>query len=167
MASSAAAALASGSVAVRLEGDISPQCAIEAADFSGPTLGIPIQFGDVSQAGRFDYGFTVNCNAPFIYKVEAQNGALMHEDGRAVPGFTTAVPYQVAMHIPTKTRVISESCAGSGIRMGSASCGFGDSGGDIALGAQSSLTISWPSSGTAPLAGKFEDRLSITVAVQH
>jgi len=160
-------ALAASKVSVRLAGDIAPECSIAGGASAGgaATLGVPLDVGDVGRPGRRDYGFAVNCNAPFTYRLEAQYGALTNTGAGSAPrGFTAAVPYDVAMHIPTDGASIDDRCPSDSIRSGRVTCPFSNSGDAIALGSQAQLTITWRPSGEMPLAGAYTERLTLTVA---
>lgn len=163
----AAAAFPANRVTVRLTGDIAPECAIDGGVFAdgASTLGVPLAAGDITQPGRRDYGFTVNCNTPFTYRLEAQYGALTHASGSAAPaGFVAAVPYDVAVHIPTDGTPIDDLCAGETIRTGRVTCPFSNSGDSIALDSAARLTITWQPQGRVPLAGAYVERLTVKVA---
>ena len=126
----AAAAFPANRVTMRLTGDIAPECAIGGEVFANEasTLGVPLAAGDITRPGHRGYGFTVNCNTPFTYRLEAEYGALTNTGGSAAPaGFTASVPYDVAVHIPTDGAPIDDRCAGETIRAGRVTCQFGTS----------------------------------------
>lgn len=163
----AAAAFPANRVTVRLTGDIAPECAISGGVFANgaSTLGVPLAAGDITRPGHRDYGFTVNCNAPFTYRLEAQYGALTNTGGSAAPaGFLAAVPYEVAVHIPTDGAPIDDRCAGETIRAGRVTCAFSTSGDSIALDSTARLTIAWQPQERMPLAGAYVERLTVRVA---
>jgi hypothetical protein len=159
-------ALAASKVTVRLEGEIAPECTIAGGASTGraASLGLPLHIGEVSRPGQRDYGFTLNCNAPFTYRLEAQHGALTHAAGNAAGAPAAAIPYDVAVHIPTDGASIDDRCTGESIRAGRVTCPFSDSGGGIALNAPARLTITWRPSGEMPRAGAYVERLTVTVA---
>jgi hypothetical protein len=160
------AAFAANKITVRLEGEIEPECAIQGGTASGGSsiLGFPLELGDISQPGRKEYGFVLNCNAPFSYRLEAQYGALTNTSASAASGFTGAVPYEVAMRIPTQGVAIEDRCTSGSIQTGRVSCRFTDSGNDIALRSAAQLTITWQTVGKMPIAGAYVERLTIKVA---
>ena len=154
-------ALAASKVAVRLEGDIAPECTIA----GGASVGVPFDIGDMRRPGRREYAFALNCNTPFSYRLEAEYGALTHAGQDAAPrGFTAAVPYDVAVHIPTDGASIDDRCTGESIRVGRVTCPFSTSGDSIALGSQAQLTIIWQPPEEMPLAGAYTERLTVMVA---
>lgn len=159
-----AASFATTKVAVKLQGDIIPECAITGTP-PGATH-VAIDLLDVTRPGRFDYGFTVNCNAPFDYRLEAKYGALTNMDGVVAlsKGFASSVPYDVAIYIPTDGRAINDRCSGESIRGAQAHCRFSNSGNGIALASRSSLTLAWAPEGI-PVAGEYIEKLSLTVRV--
>jgi hypothetical protein len=164
-----AAGFATTKVAIRLQGDVAPQCAISNSQISGTTLGLGVTMAlpDITRPGRKEYGFTVNCNAPFDYRLEARYGALTHEGGAAAPdGFITAVPYEVAMHIPTDRTTIDDRCPGDSIRAGQVRCPFSNSGDGVAMGSEGQLTLAWVPEGI-PVAGKYTETLTITVGLRQ
>jgi hypothetical protein len=160
-------ALGAGKVAVRLEGDIVPECAVAGGAPSGSavTAGLPIDIGEVTRPGSRDYAFAVDCNAPFSYRLEAQYGALTNVTAAPAPsGFTAHVPYEVAVRIPTDGVPINDRCTGDSIRAGRVTCPFSTSGDSVALGSQAQITITWRQPAEMPLAGAYVERLTIMVA---
>ena len=165
-----AAALAATSVTVQLEGEIGRECAIlggGAASKGGSSLDTSVDVGDITRPGHKDIAFTVHCNTPFKYRLEAQYGALTHKNAQAAPrGFLGAVPYDVTVHIPTDGVAIDDHCSGDSIRAGAVRCPFSNSGNGIALGTAGQLTVAWIPDGL-PMAGEYSDRLTITVSARQ
>jgi hypothetical protein len=159
--------LAGEKVSVRLEGDILPECAIAGgAGPGGANLALALDIGSMAGAGRSEYGFTVNCNAPFAYRLEAQYGALTQAGAKPGDGgFAAVLPYRVAVHIPTQRGAIDDICLGESLRAGRVTCPFSTSGNDVALGSAARLTITWEPQGRPPPAGEYVERLTITVAM--
>lgn len=159
-----AASSAATKVAIKLQGDIEPVCAISGNFASGIAMTLP----DITKPGRKLYGFTVNCNAPFAYRLEAQYGALTHEGGGVAPaGLAVAVPYEVGMHIPTDALAIDDRCSGESIRSGQVRCPFSNSGAGIALGSAAQLTLAWKPGNAVPLAGQYSDSIKIIVGARQ
>lgn len=157
---------ATDKVAIKLVGQVAPECAVVAASESSADG--TLELGDITQPGQKTYSFIVNCNAPFEYRLEATNGALLQKDTSPVgTGLTTSVPYQIAMHIPTDKDAIDDSCAGNAIRKARISCRFSNSGNRIALNSQSKMTLSWTSGDNFPVAGKYQEHLTLTLAVRQ
>jgi hypothetical protein len=153
------AALAAGSVSMRLQGDILASCSVD----PGPAS--TLELGDITAPGQRDYGFHLSCNAPFSYEIEAQHGALIHAGGATAPGgFAAGVPYEIAVHIPTDGASIDDLCAGETIVAGRVTCPFSTSGSNIALGSAARLKITWNPQGRIPLAGTYVERLTVRVA---
>jgi hypothetical protein len=164
------AALAANKVTVKLEGEIGPECAIQGGTVSGSssTLGMPLALGDISQPGHREFGFMLNCNTPFSYRLEAQYGALTNTSASVAPnGFTDAVPYDVAVRIPTDGAAIEDRCASGSIRSGRITCPFTDSGNKIALQSAAQLTITWQPPGKMPLAGAYVERLTVEISMVY
>jgi hypothetical protein len=160
------AALAATETKVKLDGDILPECKLLGPSGAGPSLNMIADIEDISKPGRKVFDFTVNCNSPFKYSLEAEHGALTHESSARAPrGFVAAVPYDVAVHIATDGAAIDDRCSGESIRAGQVSCRFSNSGDNIALSTTGRMTLSWMPGGV-PLAGKYFDRVTITVAAR-
>jgi hypothetical protein len=161
-----ASAFAGNQVRLKLEGSILPECSIGSG--SGGTsaaLGLPLELDDITKPGRKDYAFLVNCNAPFSYRLEAQYGALTNTGPKTTPdGFTAAIPYEVAVRIPTDGAPIQDSCPGESLRSGRVSCPFSNSGNSIAMLSQAQLSLTWRPPDKMPMAGKYVDRLTIMIA---
>jgi hypothetical protein len=161
-----AASFANSKVAVRLQGDILPACAITDSLTSGATL-VSLALPDITRPGQMDYGFTVDCNAPFDYRLEAKYGMLTHVDESTTSGaFAKTVPYDVAIHIPTDGITINDRCSGESLRTGHVGCPFSNSGSGIALASKGKLTLAWAPKGIL-LAGKYTDKLTITLGVRR
>ena len=162
-----ATAYAARKVTVNLEGDIALECGVTGFGQSGSTIGAALDIDDISKPGHKIFNLNVNCNAPFEYRLEAQHGALTHESAADAPrGFLAQVPYRVAVHIPTDAGVINDRCSGESIRAGAVHCRFSDSGNGIALDSSGRLMVAWAPDGI-PLAGKYSDRLTITVGARQ
>jgi hypothetical protein len=160
-----ASAFAANQVRLKLEGNILPECSIGSG--SGGTsamLGLPLELDDITKAGRKDYAFLVNCNAPFSYRLEAQYGALTNTALKTAPGgFTAAVPYEVSVRIPTDGAPIQDSCPSESLRSGRVSCPFTNSGNSIAMLSQAQLSLTWRSPHKVLIAGEYVDHLTIRV----
>jgi hypothetical protein len=154
------AALAAGKVTVKLEGEIEPECAIQSGTSS------TLDLGDISQPGSKEYGFVLNCNAPFSYRLEAQYGALTNVAAatRVPPGFTAFIPYEIAVHISTEAAPVEEHCTSESIRMGHISCRFGESENKIAANAKSYLNFSWKKQYKNMITGQYTDTIRIHVS---
>jgi hypothetical protein len=172
----AARALAAGETAgtlearhitVRLNGDIVPACALLDASGSGnQALFLNMSPGDITKPGTREFSFMVDCNAPFEYRLDVRNGALTHQDGvSARAGFTSAIPYHVAVHIPTSGAPIDDQCEGEDLRAGETQCQFSNSGDAIALKTTGRLTFAWAPNGT-PLAGRYSEQMTIRVSAR-
>ena len=165
-----AAGFATTKVAVKLQGDIATECAMIGGIGSGaPSVaGVAMDLADITKPGRRHHSFTVNCNAPFAYRLEAQYGALTHESGGVAPaGLAGAVPYEVAMHIPTDALTIHDRCSGESIRSGQVRCHFSNSGAGIALGSAAQLTLAWTPGNAVPLAGQYTESIKIIIGARQ
>jgi hypothetical protein len=164
--SAAAGILAGGSfaankVTVTLQGTITPECAITGNNTASPDI------GDITKPGSKETNFTVNCNTPFRYRLTSLNGGFQHEaagaGAGAAKGFTTSVPYNVAVVIPTDDIPIRDTCGSASIKAGQITCPFSDSRNGIAIDATARVTMAWTPPREALLAGQYSDRLTFTV----
>ncbi len=163
-------AFAAPKVTVKLEGEIVPECAISAfgADYSTSTIVAAMKLGDVTRATEESFDFTVNCNAPFEYRIDAEHGALKHVAAGVAPGgFTTSVPYDLSVRIPTEAGVIQDNCPKGSLEAAKPSCRFSNSGSAIALSSPGRLTVNLQPDVAVPLAGGYRDRITMTVGVQQ
>ena len=163
-----ATAFAAKQVTIRIDGDIVPECTLSGDSASGGATSFELDMSmlDVTRPGRHDYAFMVNCNAAFEYRMEAQYGALTHAAGVAAPGFTSAVPYDIGVYIPTDVAPINDLCPGEAIRSGQVRCRFSNSGDGIAIGSKARLTLTWSPENAVPVAGQYSDRIQIIVGVR-
>ena len=121
-----------------------------------------MELGDVTKPGRKDYTFLVNCNAPFSYRVEAQYGALTSTNAEKGSGsFVAALPYDVAVRIPTDGTPIEDRCPGESIKSGRVTCPFSNSGNNIAIEFRS------PAGADMALAGEGRRRRKLYRSAYH
>lgn len=161
------AVLAANKVTVTFDGEIARECTITSLGGQGSSADWPLVVGDITKAGAKEFGFTLNCNAPFSYRLEAQYGALTHRSvSAAAGGFVASVPYEVGVYIPTDGGAINDTCSGDSIRAGAVRCAFTHSGNAIALAGAGHLRVAWTPGGV-PMAGEYSDRLTITVGVRE
>jgi hypothetical protein len=148
------------SVKIEVTGNLVAACA-------SATSTATLNAGDVTKAGSLSYSFTVDCNAPFKYSMQSDNGALRLVNAPAAASKATVeIPYNVHINIPlTFGGAINDTCTSTSIKQGAASCQFSNSGQKVAINQQATAGISWSASG--PLAaGQYQDRLTVTVSVQ-
>ncbi len=160
---------AANRVSVRLEGEVGRECALlqPGTTQGGASLDTNVQVGDITRPGHRDFAFTVHCNTPFEYRLEAEHGALTHKAVREAPAsFVSAVPYGVTVRIPTDAVTIEDHCSGDSLRAGAVSCPFSNSGNGIAMDTAGRLTVAWKPEGI-PIAGQYSDRLTITVSARQ
>jgi hypothetical protein len=153
-------AFAAGSVSVRLEADVLPECAIAGMGGASGAV-IAMDAGDIGTPGSRQLAFQLNCNAPFSYSLEARSGALTH--GGALAG----IPYTVVMHIATDGAAIQDECPGESLKAGHVRCPFTDSGNAVAVEAEGRLTVAWRPPSELPPAGEYSERLTLTLATRY
>jgi hypothetical protein len=152
---------AASSVRLEIIGNVTPSCtsSITTATFRA---------NDITKAGSSKLSFTVDCNAPFQYSLQSDNGALRlaGAPGSATGGSVEA-PYDVHIKIPlTFGGAIDDTCASGTLKQGAVSCHFSDSGRKIAVNQTAEMDISWKSPQGQLTAGQYTDRLSILVSVR-
>jgi hypothetical protein len=152
---------AANSVKIEVTGDISPSCtsSITTATFAA---------ADITKAGSSKLSFTVDCNAPFQYSLQSDNGALRVSGLPAsAQSSRSETPYDVHVRIPlTLGGAIDDTCASGTLKQGAVSCHFSDSGRKIAVNQLAEMQISWSSPQGQLMAGQYTDRLSIFVSVR-
>ena len=160
-----AAAPAADAVTIGLEGYIAPLCLIAtSAENGGASATIPMEAGDLQRGGSRQIDFTLTCNTPFSYKLEAQHGALIAVQAGGVPdSFIAAVPYRVAMHIPTDGPTIDDVCPGDSLRIGAVTCPFTNVGDAIATNAEGRVTVTWATPAAPLVVGNYHERLTLTI----
>jgi hypothetical protein len=156
-------ASAARQVSIRLEGEIVPECAIAGTSGSAATLDLD----DLSRAGSKDYRFLLSCNAPFGYRLEAQYGALTYKAALVPEGSPSALPYEIAIHIPTDGKPIDDRCTADSLRAGRVRCPFSHSSDAIALNAESRLTVAWSAATIQSAAGNYADQLTLSVSIRQ
>lgn len=162
----AAAELDTPSVRVEVTGRIDPACTIGAADEVSPDdVFVPaMDLGSALEAeGRSPVvPFRVECNTAFHYLIQSENGGLRsihHEAIAPGSGFAAIIPYTVDFWVRTEGGLIrAEDCR-------SLQGCEGSSEGHAAFDAPGEVAIHW-STDQALLAARYEDTLTITVAVQ-
>ena len=150
-----------GKVEVEVTGTIKPYCA-------NTITAAPINTGDPSKAGSAKFAFTVDCNAPFQYTMQSDNGALRltNAPDAARPDHIE-VTYNVRIRIQlTLGSSIDDTCSSKSIKQGAISCQFTDSGQKIAINQPAETRISWNAAKHRLLAGQYTDRLTVFVSVK-
>ena len=152
---------AAGKVEVEVTGTIKPYCA-------NSITAVPVNAGDPRKAGSAKFAFTVDCNAPFQYTMQSDNGALRLTNAPdAVSRDQIEVAYNVHIRIPlTLGGSIDDTCSSKSIKQGAISCIFTDSGQKIAINQLAETHISWNAAKTHLLAGQYTDRLRVFVSVK-
>jgi hypothetical protein len=152
---------AAGKVDIEVTGNIKPYCA-------NSVTAVPINTGDPGKAGSANFSFTVDCNAPFQYTMQSDNGALRLTN--APDGLSRdqiEVAYNVHIRIPlTLGGSIDDTCSSRSIKQGATSCIFTDSGQKIAIDQRAETRISRNAAKTRLLAGQYTDRLTVFVSVK-
>jgi hypothetical protein len=143
-------------VTIELAGEVPASCQL--AGLTGA-----VNLGPITAVGTVRIPFQVRCNIPFSFSVTSGSGALRTAHATPPPaGFTAAVPYHIALQIPTNVGAITGTCTSTALKAGAASCFYPSSGQGIALAGDASLTLSWQVSGI-PLSGGFTDILTLSV----
>ena len=151
---------AADKVEIEVTGNIKPYCA-------NSVTAVPINAGDPSKAGSSKFAFTVDCNAPFQYSMQSDNGALRLMNAPAASQDPVEVAYSVHIRIPlTLGGAIDDTCSSASIKQGAISCKFTDSGQKVAINQQAETQISWNGASRRLLAGQYIDRLTVFVSVK-
>lgn len=153
-------------VQIAVEGRITPKCDI---DERGLSSSRHINLGEANKAGKHQFDFGINCNAPFKYTIESTYGAMVSQTQLAslTPQFAREVPYTVSVHIPTDDVDINDRCPSKTIKAGHVTCPLHDSRNGIAIDQQGTVTVEWAASPKPLLAGAFSDQLTIKVGVRQ
>jgi len=152
---------AADKVKIEVTGNIKPYCA-------NSVTAVPVNAGDPRKAGSAKFAFTVDCNAPFQYTMQSDNGALRLVNAPATASRDKIeVAYDVHIRIPlTLGGAIDNKCSSSSIKQGAVSCKFTDSGHKVAIKQQAETQISWNGTLSQLPAGQYIDRLTVFVTVK-
>jgi hypothetical protein len=152
---------AAGKVEVEVTGTIKPYCA-------NSITAVPVNAGDPRKAGSATFAFTVDCNAPFQYTMQSDNGALRlanAPDAAALDQIEVA--YNVHIKIPlTLGGSIDDTCSSESIKQGAITCPFTDSGQKVAIDQLAKTHITWNAPKKRLPAGQYTDRLTVFVSVK-
>ena len=123
---------------------------------------------DPSKAGSSKFVFMVDCNAPFQYSIQSDNGALRFVNPPAgVLRDQIEVAYDAHIRIPlTLGGVIDDTCSSTSIKQGAISCKFTDSGQKIAVNQTAVAQINWQGTQNELLMGQYTDQLVVFVSVK-
>lgn len=146
---------------IEVTGNIKPYC-------TSSVTSNAINVGDVTKAGSGTLSFTVDCNTPFQYTLQSDNGAmrLVNPPAAAKPN-QIETPYDVHIKIPlTLGGEINDTCSSAAIKQGAVSCKFSNSGQKVAVNKTAETRISWKDAQSILAAGQYSDRLTITVGVR-
>ncbi len=149
------------SVFIEVTGTVEPRCANTGFDY-------PLAIEDAASAGSSTITFYVDCNAPFQYRLESQNGGLKLDGPEfAGPHLTSELPYTVFVRIPLNSGPpISDGCRSETIKAGAVSCRFTNSGNSVAIQKQGEMKITWEADPKRLIGGVYRDRLTITLAIR-
>jgi hypothetical protein len=156
--------LANSKVTVALSGAIVPSCALTG---NGASAVREVQVTG-TKPGVFQYGYDIECNAPFQYNVVSQNGAMAWQGqaaGSQAP--SQSLPYTLAVHIPTDDIVIDDRCDSGTIKAGQVTCQFHNSGNGVAIDGHATLTVSWGQPPAALAAGVYSDCITFSVGLRQ
>ena len=150
-----------GKVEIEVTGTIKPYCA-------NSITAAPVNAGDPRKAGSAKFAFTVDCNAPFQYTMQSDNGALRLTNAPdVVSRDQIEVAYNVHMRIPlTLGGSIDDTCSSKSLKQGAISCTFTDSGQKIAINQLGETNITWDAAKTHLLTGQYTDRLTVFLSVK-
>ena len=149
-------------VRIEVTGNVKAYC-------SNSATSVPVAAGDPSKAGSLKFSFTVDCNAPFQYTMQSQNGAMRLVNAPATaPREKVEVPYDVHIHIPlTLGEAIDDTCNSAAIRQGAATaCKLTDSGRKVAIGQQAVTQVSWNGAQGKLMPGNYSDQLTVFITVK-
>lgn len=154
----------SDKIRVELEGEIAAKCGLSTNSVGERTLYI----ADLLKAATYKVHYGVNCNTPFQYTIQSQNGALALEGGTAPEGAITRLPYDVGVRIPTDGGVIDDRCSSDSIAEGRATCALHDLGAAAAMDARATVAVTLPQAKEpgAVSAGRYVDRLTLVVSAR-
>lgn len=152
---------AADKVKIEVTGNIRPYCA-------NSVTAVPVSAGDPRKAGSAKFAFTVDCNAPFQYTMQSDNGALRLVNAPATaPRDKIEVAYDVHIRIPlTLGGSIGDTCSSTSIKHGAITCRFTDSGQKVAINQRAETQVSWNGTPRQLLAGQYIDRLTVFVSVK-
>ena len=152
---------AAGKVNIEVTGNIKPYCA-------NSVTAAPVDAGNPGKPGSSKFAFTVDCNAPFQYTLQSENGALRLVDAPAgASRGEIEVAYDVRIRIPLSPGgVIDDTCNSSSIKQGAVSCMFTDSGQRVAISQLAETQVSWNGTSSQLRPGQYIDRLTMFVSVK-
>ena len=152
---------AAGKVDIEVTGNVKPYCA-------NSVTAVPVDAGNPGKSGSSKFAFTVDCNAPFQYTLQSENGALRLVNAPAgASRDEIEVAYDVRIRIPLSPGgVIDDTCNSSSIKRGAISCQFTDSGQRVAISEVAETQVSWNGASRQLLPGQYIDRLTMFVSAK-
>ena len=148
---------------VALTGSVAKSCAV-----SGPPADIDL--GALDGAGSRTFTLDVSCNAPFSWEISAQHGALVPASPVVFVGtFEDRIPYSLRFRLPLEDGtpgLIDVTCTGAELADPAASCGRGESGTAVAIGATATVTLAWGTPLHPRLAGAHAETLTFSLRVR-
>jgi hypothetical protein len=151
---------AANSVSIEVVGAITPSC-------TSRITAINVVAVDIAKAGSATLSFALDCNTPFQYSLQSDNGALRLVDAPTSALAKTETPYDVHLKIPLSFGgAIDDTCASATLKQGAISCLFSDSGQKIAVNQTAEMKIIWRNPQEQLMPGQYTDRLSISVSAR-
>jgi hypothetical protein len=146
-------------VTLHLRGRIAPRCAVS-------TPNAILDVGNIAKAGSAQLNLTLSCNTPFRYAISSQNGGLKHESASAATApFFHLLPYTMKITLPADAGVTVDTCSSSNSTASGKACqksGIVET--VAAKGRAATLEFTWNPGDQRPLAGRYQDIVTITVS---
>lgn len=143
---------------IRVHGDISQHCAINSPG--------PVEFGELGREGvQADLKFGLDCNMPFVMRVDAERGALTNVEFPKGQGpYSGTLPYVLAFAIPTRAptaRVLTRTFSGADLVGGRS---ISSQGAIATEGMDVRVTLGRASGEAGLIAGDYGETITITLS---
>ena len=145
-----------------LAGEIELTCTFESAGSGNETI-------DISELGpgQVTVDLEVDCNAPFSYTIESQNGGFLNADALDLSstGGTALVPYSAIISIDGLTDLGLTAATTDSEEMARANGGFSaNSNGAVVFQSGGEMVIEWDTTDISLFAGEYSDVITLSIA---
>lgn len=149
-------------VSLELTGEIELSCAFEKVGSDNEVINL-----DEPGPGQIVLDLEVDCNAPFVYTVESENGGFLNDAAQGIESAlgTALIPYQATINIDGLADAGQSPALASSAEMSRQNGGFSvSSNGIVAFQSGGEILLEWDTSGDNLFAGDYSDTITLTIA---
>lgn len=147
------------SIRYPVSGTIVAACSFSQGARDVRIIGLADPDDDTVRHSQTDLPFAIDCNAPVRVVMQSSNGGLLHAGAATSdPDFSNLVAYNATVHLPNSAAALSCRSHAMGVPEGCRTTTLNSAG-----SGDGRITVSVPSADRLLLAGRYRDRLTVTI----